>query len=285
VTVLECVPNVSEGRDEHVLAALSRACGGALLDVHADGDHHRSVFTLAGPTTTTAIRDLALAVADHVDISHHDGAHPRLGALDVVPFVALDNDLPTSAARDAREFASWIAATLSVPVFLFGDADPGARSLPDARRDAFMTRAPDFGPVTSHPRLGAVAVGARPVLVAVNCELDRDDVAVARAVAHEVRDRDGGLPGVRALGFRLASRGVAQVSLNLVALERTGLQPACDAVRERARARGAEVTRVELVGLVPEAERARCDPEFLAWAGIGADQTIEARLRAARSAG
>jgi glutamate formiminotransferase len=282
VTVLECVPNVSEGRDERVLASMASACGRSLLDVHRDPDHHRSVFTLAGAHTPEAIRSLAIAVAEGVDLSRHDGVHPRFGSLDVVPFVALDDSPPSLAAREALEFASWIAATLGVPVFLFGDADALGRALPDVRRDAFTARAPDVGPAVPHPTLGAVAVGARPVLVAVNCELDRDDDVVARAIARAVRERDGGLPGVRALGFRLASRGAAQVSLNLVALERTGLQTACDAVRAAARARGVDVARVELVGLLPAAELARTDPEFLAWAGIGPEQTIEARVRAAR---
>ena len=126
--------------------------------------------------------------------------------------------------------------------------------------------------------MGAVAVGARPPLVAVNCELTTDDVARARRIARAVRERDGGLPGVRALGLALPSVGRAQVSMNLVALERTGVQRACETVRDRARADGDDVARVELVGLLPAAEWTRCDPEFLAWAGIGPDRTIEARL-------
>ena len=126
--------------------------------------------------------------------------------------------------------------------------------------------------------MGAVAVGARPVLVAVNCWLDRDDLALARDIAHSVRERDGGLPGVRALGFGLESVGRSQVSMNLVDLSSTGLQAACDTVRTLARARDADVARVELVGLIPASELARCDDAFREWSGIGADQTIEARL-------
>jgi glutamate formiminotransferase len=282
VTVLECVPNVSAGRDEIVLAALWHACADALLDVHTDVDHHRSVYTLSGPRCAVTARALAVTVARYVDISRHEGVHPRLGALDVVPFVALAGSDPANAVAEAREFAAWIAETLAVPAFLYGDADAGGRSLPQLRRDAFTARAPDFGPPTPHPRLGAVAVGARPVLVAVNCDLDGDDVALARDIAREVRERDGGLPGVRALGWLLPSRGVAQVSMNLVDLARTGLQAACEAVRDRARGRGRDVARVELVGLVPEAELARSDPAFLAWAGIGPDRTIESRLEALR---
>jgi len=276
--VLECVPNVSEGRDDARLDSLSAACGAALLDRHVDRDHHRSVFTLAGPDVEHAARALARAVASQVDLRTHAGAHPRLGALDVVPFVALDDDAPARAVAAAREFAAWVADALDIPVFLYDAADPEARTLPDARRDAFVRRAPDAGPPAPHPALGAVAVGARPPLVAVNCELAFDDVVLARRIAAAVRERDDGLPGVRALGLHLERAGRAQVSMNLVALERTGVEEACTAVRDQARAAGNDVARVELVGLLPAAELARCDPAFLAWAGLGPDQTIEARL-------
>jgi glutamate formiminotransferase len=276
--VLECVPNVSEGRDHTVLDALSAACAPALLDRHVDRDHHRSVFTLVGAGVLDAVRALALAVAARVDLRGHRGVHPRLGALDVVPFVALHDDPPARAVEAAHEFAGWVADALGVPVFLYDAADPVARSLPEARRDAFGARAPDLGPSEPHPALGAVAVGARPPLVAVNCELASDDVARARRIARAVRERDGGLVGVRALGLPLASARRAQVSMNLVALDLTGLQGACSAVRDLARADGDDVVRIELVGLVPAAELARCDQAFLEWSGIGPDQTIEARL-------
>ncbi|MGI8795920.1 MAG: glutamate formimidoyltransferase [Acidimicrobiia bacterium] len=278
--MLECVVNVSEGRRHDVLDAIGGACERSLLDVHADPDHHRSVFTLAGPAerdAEAAARSLARAVAERLDVSSHEGVHPRLGALDVVPFVALDGD--TFVAVDAaRAFAEWIAEELGVPAFLYGDADRDGRSLPDARRDAFTRRRPDHGPAHPHPRLGAVAVGARPPLVAVNCDLDRDDVILAREIAAQVRDRDGGLPGVRALGFELASRGRAQVSMNVTRLPVCGVERACTAVRRLAYEGGADVEGVELVGLVPAAELERCTPEFVAWSGIGPDQTIEARL-------
>jgi glutamate formiminotransferase len=279
--VIECVPNVAEGRDKRVLDVLAAACDGALLDVHVDRDHHRSVFTLAGPDAddaARAVRALAKAVADRVDLAGHAGVHPRFGALDVVPFVALDGSTSADASGSARDFAEWAVRTLAVPVFLYGDADPARRTLPDVRRDAFTRRAPDLGPSAPHARLGAVAVGARPVLVAVNCELASDDVGLARAVARAVRERDGGLPGVRALGLMLESRGHAQVSMNLTALERTGVQAACTRVRDLVRASGVDIARVELVGLVPAAELARCDREFLSWSRIGEEQTIEARL-------
>lgn len=276
--MLECVPNVSEGRDPAVLDALAAACGPALLDRHVDRDHHRSVFTLAGDETTAAVRALAVAVSQRVDLTGHAGAHPRLGALDVVPFVALTGSTRVNAVDAARAFAAWAADALALPAFLYDAADPTRRTLPDVRREAFRTRAPDAGPSRPHPTLGAVAVGARDPLVALNCELARDDLTLARSIATRVRERDGGLPGVRALGLHLDSVGRAQVSMNLVALERTSLQVAWRTVDALARDAGTFVERVELVGLVPAAELARCDDDFLVWSGLGPDDTIEGRL-------
>ena len=280
--MLECVPNVSEGRDQSALRALSVACGRPLLDLHVDVDHHRSVFTLAGDETTDSVRSLARAVAGRVDLRGHAGVHPRLGGLDVVPFVALDGSARADAVDAAHEFGTWAVDALALPVFFYDRADVATRSLPETRRDAFTARAPDLGPGQPHPALGAVAVGARDPLVAVNCELARDDLVLARSIAAQVRERDGGLPGVRALGLHLDSVGRAQVSLNLVALERTGLQDACRAVDALARDAGTRVARVELVGLLPAAELARCDDDFRVWSGLGPDHTIEARLSARR---
>jgi glutamate formiminotransferase len=280
--LLECVANVSEGRRPDVLAALAAACGDALLDVHADADHHRSVFTLAGRGTSVVVEaalGLARAVDGRLDISDHRGVHPRLGALDVVPFVALEPAHSEEALVCALAFGGAVGTELGVPVFLYDRADPARRSLPSVRREAFVSRKPDFGPPAPHPRLGAVCVGARPPLVAVNCELAGDDAALAAEVARAVRERDGGLPGVRALGFPLSLRGRAQVSMNLVDLTATGVEAACSEVRDQARRRGSDVAAVELVGLLPAAELARCSHEFLSWAGLGPDHTIEARLQ------
>jgi glutamate formiminotransferase len=277
------VPNVSEGRARDVLDGLRDACGDSLLDLHTDIDHHRSVFTLGGPRDAdveAATRRLALAVAERIDLMEHRGVHPRFGALDVVPFVALSEDAHGQAVEAAVKFADWIVGTLAVPVFLYGDADAQCRTLPDARRTAFTARLPDAGPATPHPRLGAVAVGARPVLIAVNCALDTDDLQLAREVAVSVRERDGGLPGVRALGLALESVGRVAVSMNLVALERTGLQQACESVRAQVLAAGHDVVGVELVGLLPAVELARCDTKFREWARLGPEHTIEARMAA-----
>ena len=281
--MLECVPNVSEGRRRDVLDRLAAACGSTLLDAHADADHNRSVFTLVGDAAeqveAAAVR-LAGAVAQTVDRSWRDGVHPRLGALDVVPFVALSGtpEARASAVRTAQYFAGWLGDTLDVPAFLYGEADPQERALPQLRRDAFVRRMPDYGPSEPHPKLGATAVGARPPLVAVNCELDHDDVDLARRIAEGVRERGGGLPGVRALGFELSSPRRAQVSLNVTDLEATGVEDACAEVARAARAEGTDVARIELVGLMPRAALEECSPAFRRRAGFGDEQTIEGRL-------
>jgi glutamate formiminotransferase len=282
VSVLECVPNVSEGRDTAALDALAAACGPSLLDRHEDPDHHRSVFTLAGPgirDAETTVAALARAVADQLDLTDHTGAHPRFGMLDVVPFCALDEDHEVAAAA-AMAFADWAASDLGVPVFLYDDADPLRRSLPELRATAFAKRAPDVGPLRPHPTLGAVAVGARPPLIAVNCWLDTDDLLVAREIARHVREVDGGLAGVRALGLAMRSEGVVQVSMNLVDLPVTGLETACSEVRRLAERDDWDVTRVAVVGLIPAAEHDRCSEEFREWADLTPVVTIEGRLSA-----
>jgi glutamate formiminotransferase len=276
--MLECVANLSEGRRSDVVDTLAAVCGPSLLDVHADPDHHRSVFTLAGPTDRdceSAVRALALAAKSQLDLRSHAGVHPRTGVVDVVPFVALEPTEKAVAVDAARDFAAW-AAWEGIPALLYGDAHPEGRSLPEAR-DAARDEICD-------PGLGTVLVGARAPLVAVNCELDRDDVALARRVATAVRERDGGLPGVRSLGFELASRRTAQVSMNVTRLDETGVERACTEVRRLARGAGADVARVELVGLMPAAELDRCSAQFRAWSGIGVAQTIEGRLGAAARA-
>ncbi len=268
-----------------VLRALADTCGPSLLDVHADADHHRSVFTIAAREvrdTQMGARSLARTVARHVSMRGHEGVHPRFGAVDVVPFVPLTTATSEhDAALDAAlAFARWWSSAYDVPVFLYGDADPKKRELPQARNTAFTSRPPDFGPSTPHERLGATAVGVRPPLVAINCLLVTRDVRVARRIAAAVREQHGGLPGVRALGFTLdAAGGRAQVSMNLTDLERTGIERAVRAVRVEARKERTEVAGVGRVGLVPRAELERCSDDFLEWSGLDAEVTIEARLR------
>ena len=208
---------------------------------------------------------MAAATATFISIADHDGVHPYVGALDVVPFVALGGTRveQAQAADAAREFGRWWAESHDVPVFLYDDADPAGRDLPHIRRHAFRSRAPDFGPGAPHPTLGATAVGARRPLVAINVLLVTRDVAVARRIAREIRESDGGLPGVRSLGLMLASQNRPQVSMNLVDLDRTGIEDACLTVRDLAQREHTDVASVEVVGLVPRRELDRCSDEFL----------------------
>jgi glutamate formiminotransferase len=233
---LECVVNVSEGRDRAVVDAVAAAAGPALLDVHTDPHHNRAVLTLAGPDVEGAARAVAVEGVRRIDLRLHVGVHPRLGAVDVVPFVpfagsSLDEAL---AARD--RFAAWAGDELGVPCFLYGPE----RSLPEVRRHAFTGLAPDTGPPVAHPTAGAICAGARPVLVAYNVWLPEGvDVATARRVAREIRG-----PAIRALGLDVGGR--AQVSMNLVDPDNVGPADAYDAVAARV-----AVERAELVGMVP----------------------------------
>jgi glutamate formiminotransferase len=257
--MLECVVNVSEGRDPVVLAELAQAAGPDLLDRHADRDHHRSVFTLVG---TAAPRRLAAAAVERLDLRPHQGVHPRLGVVDVVPFAPLAGAALADAiaARDA--FAAWLADEFAVPCFVYGPE----RSLPEVRRHAFGSLAPDVGPPTPHPTAGACCVGARPVMVAYNVWLAEPDLARAREIAAAVRS-----PTVRALGLSCGDR--VQVSMNLVAPEVTGPAEAYDAV-----AAGARVAGAELVGLVPAAVLDHIPPSRWRELDLDPDRTIEARL-------
>lgn len=245
--LLECVANVSEGRDAAVISRLGRSCGAVLADVHSDPHHHRSVFTMIGEATAVeaAARSLAEATLESVDLRLHSGAHPRTGALDVVPFVALEGwplrdvrPAPAVAALEARDrFAAWAADHLHLPVYLYGPE----RALPDVRRGAWATLTPDLGPGWPHPSAGATAVGCRPLLVAYNLWLEQPDLLLARRVAAQLRS-----PEVRALGLEIG--GHAQVSCNLVAPTVVGPAQVWDAV-----AAVAPIARAELVGMVPGA--------------------------------
>lgn len=255
-----------------VIDALAGAAGPGLLDLHFDEYHHRSVLTVAGPTTEAAVRQVATQAVRLIDMRQHRGVHPRIGVLDVVPFVALDDDSDAAlAARD--EFARWAARTLHLPCFLYGPQ----RSLPEVRRGAFSTLVPDMGPARPHPSAGAVAVGARAPLVAYNLWLASGDVAMARELATWLRSAFGGRDGpvVRALGLDVG--GAAQVSCNLIDPTRVGPDQVYDSVAARA-----EIARAELVGLVPAAIMAGIPEGRWDELDLAADRTIEGRLAAAR---
>jgi glutamate formiminotransferase len=280
--VFECVVNVSEGRDDTVLAALAASAGPALLDLHRDPDHHRAVLTLAGSAAdvATASRSLARATVDRLDLHAHDGVHPRLGVLDVVPFVPYAPGRPaphdlTRAVGLRDEFARWLADELGVPSFLYGPLPGGGtRSLPDIRRHAFHPDAglaPDFGPRQPHPGAGASAVGARRVLVAYNVWVS--SLEVARRVAPLVRG-----PEVRALGLAVGDR--AQVSCNLVEPDAFGPARLYDAVAALVADAGGTVEGAELVGLLPTAVLAAVPPSRWTDLGLNEAATVESRLAA-----
>lgn len=262
--VLECVVNLSEGRDAARLALIASSAGSDLLDLHRDPHHHRAVLTLVGEAAPRAVASAAVAA---LDLTDHDGVHPRLGVVDVVPFVALRGSTPGDAlaARDA--FATWFAEAHGVPCFRYGPE----RTLPDVRRSAFAGLTPDAGPDRPHPTAGACAVGARPVLVAYNAWLAQDDVAAARAIAAAVRR-----PGLRALGLQVGER--VQVSMNLVDPEQLGPAAAYDLVADVARSTGRAVDGAELVGLVPRAVLDAVPRARWAELDLGEDRTIESRL-------
>lgn len=271
--MLECVVNVSEGRDRRVIADLSAACGEALLDTHTDADHNRTVFTLAGDD---AARSLARAAVAAIDLRSHTGAHPRIGAVDVVPFVALSPTPEIEALRARNAFARWAGSELELPCFLYGPVTQGdtshvetERTLPEVRRGAFDALRPDEGPPEPHPSAGACAVGARRPLVAYNVWLAGTDREAAARIAEELRS-----PAVRALGLDVG--GQAQVSMNLIAPEAVGPAEVYDRIAARA-----EVERAELVGLIPRAALEAVSPRRWEELDLSADRTIEARAERA----
>lgn len=298
--IIECVANVSEGRDAPALVAMAqtvRAVPGAhLADVHTDPDHHRSVFTILGRPSAveTAARALADAALARIDMRDHRGRHPRLGALDVVPFVPLAGTPMRVAVEVAWRVGEQLAAAHALPVYFYGAAArrPERRELPEVRRGGYESLparlatpagAPDAGPARFDARAGAAIVGARDVLIAYNIWLETADLGIARAVARAVRERDGGLRAVRALGVPLPSRGVVQVSLNLLDYRVTPLPVVFDRVADEARRRGVAIQRGELVGLAPQAAFAGRAPASLGLPDFTSDRELDAQV--ARVAG
>jgi glutamate formiminotransferase len=263
--VLECVVNISEGRDAGRIARIAATAGGDLLDVHTDPDHHRSVLTLVGEDAPRAV---ARAAVELLDLREHAGAHPRIGVVDVVPFVALEGSTDDDARRARDDFCTWAGRDLGVPCFRYGPE----RTLPEVRRSAFGALAPDCGPASPHPSAGAIAVGVRPVLVAYNVWLAEPDLATARRLAAALRS-----PSVRALGLAVGDH--VQVSMNLIDPATTGPAEVVDAIAAEAR-----VGRCELVGLVPRSVLDAVDPRRWRELDLSEDRTIEARL-AARAGG
>jgi glutamate formiminotransferase len=265
--IFECVPNVSEGRRPEVLAACveaARAAGAAVLDASGDPVHHRSVVTLAGPAGPLLAGVVALvgAALDAIDLRTHTGAHPRMGAVDVVPFVPLGGATLDDAVMLARQAGAVLARRFGLPIYLYEAAasSPARRALQDVRRGGFEGLAarmrepggaPDLGPATPHPTGGATAVGARGVLVAYNVNLATTRLEVARRIASAIRERSGGLPAVKTMAVDLPDRGLVQVSMNLTDIDVTPLATAFDAVATHAAREGVDIAASEIIGLVP----------------------------------
>jgi len=294
VDIVECVPNISEGRRPEVVDACARAVrdvpGVRLLDRTSDADHDRSVLTFAGgpAAVMAAMRALAAEAIARIDLRHQHGRHPRVGALDVVPFVPVGGTTMETCVALAEDFGAWLAERYRLPVFLYAKAArrPDRRVLADIRRPGFEGLAaalarhdgrPDFGPPRPHPTAGATVTGARPFLVAWNVQLDTRDLALARAIAHAIRERDGGLPGVQALGIELTALGCVQVSMNLLDVARTPMWRVLERVTGLARAAGVAIVDSELIGLVP----LRALLDVADHAGIAADGEVRGRALAA----
>jgi len=286
---LESVPNFSEGRDRATLDALAGALSGRarLLDVHADTDHNRSVFTLVADEDDL-VEALVAAIAcarERIDLRRHEGAHPRIGAADVVPVVPVRPADMERAKRAALALADRVGGELDLPVFVYGELAPGrgpaffrAEGLEGLRRRVESGElAPEFGPARIEERSGAVLVGARRPLIAFNVNL-RGELESAREIASAIRERDGGFPGVRALGLDLPRAGLVQVSMNVEDWEAAALRDLVAAIEREAAARGAEVVGSELVGLMPGGAAAAAAGAALRINGFDASRVLELRL-------
>jgi glutamate formiminotransferase len=287
---LGAVPNFSEGRDRDTIEAIGRALAerARVLDVHADEDDNRSVFTLVAPEDDVVDALLAgvACARDRIDLRRHEGVHPRIGAADVVPIVATRPQDRERAAATARRLANRIADELELPVFFYGD-------LASERSPAFYRRggpeelqrriesgeiAPDVGPVQLHETAGGVIVGARRPLIAFNVNLVGADVEVARELARLVRERDGGFSGVRALGLDLPRAGHSQVSMNVEDWEAAALHEIVATIEREAAKRGASIRGSELVGLMPAGAAVAAAGAILRIDGFDASRVLELRL-------
>ena len=297
--LIECVPNFSEGRRAEVVEEIVRAVGQidgvTVLDHSRDETHNRSVVTFAGnaePVVRAATAAVGRAL-ELIDMEEHTGAHPRIGAVDVIPFVPLGTTRIEECVDLARRFGEQIAMRFDLPVFLYGEAAlrPERRRLANVRRGQYEglreligsdpARAPDYGPTRLHPRGGAVAVGARKPLIAFNINLRTDDLATAIRIAHAIRESSGGMPAVQAMGVLLENPGhspTAQVSTNLVDWERTGIAAVVNEVRRLARAAGTEIDHCELIGLAPTGALLEVAADTLGLRDFSADQALELRL-------
>jgi glutamate formiminotransferase / formiminotetrahydrofolate cyclodeaminase len=294
-SIVECVPNFSEGRNLRTVEAIVESIGGtpgvAVLGYDADPDHNRSVVTFAGgpqAVSAAALRGIAKAV-ELIDLSRHEGVHPRIGAADVVPLVPVEGVTLEECARLAHELGAEVWRLLRVPVYFYEAAArvEERRRLENVRRggyawlrDHVAERPPDIGGAALHATAGAVVIGARKFLVAFNVNLATSDVEIARSIARSVRESSGGLPAVKALGLPIESRGRAQVSMNLTDFERVGIGHAFEAVRAEAMRRGVEIASSEMVGLAPRRAVREAASTLLRCENLSAERVLEDRMEA-----
>jgi glutamate formiminotransferase len=296
VAIIECVPNISEGRRAEVVAAIAAAVrrvpGARLLDFSSDASHNRSVITMAGDAGPLKAAVLALfdAAVGLIDLRTHTGEHPRMGAVDVVPFVPIEGATMDDCVALAKDTAQSVAERFAMPVYLYEEAsiNPLRKNLEDIRRGEFEGLAakmatdgwvPDYGPPTPHPTAGATVIGARMPLIAYNINLSTDRIDVAKKIAAAVRFSSGGFRYVKAMGVTLADRGIVQVSMNLTNYEKTPILRVFEAVKREAEKYGVNVLESEIVGLVPAAALIDAAEATLQLTAFKRNQVLETRLR------
>lgn len=296
MAVIECIPNISEGRDsatvERCAAAIRGVAGVRLLDTSSDASHHRSVLTFAGDREPVKQAVLALfdAAVPAIDLRQHKGEHPRLGAVDVVPFVPIEGVTMAECVALAKEVGEEVARRHALPVYLYEEAstNPARKNLEDIRRGEFeglaakMAKdgwAPDFGPAAPHASAGASVIGARMPLIAYNINLNTNRLDVAKKIATAVRHSSGGLRFVKAMGVELSDRGIVQVSMNLTNYEKTPIFRVFEMVKREAERYGVMVLESEIVGLIPNAALTSAAEFYLQIEGFKAEQVLETKLR------
>jgi glutamate formiminotransferase len=295
--IIECIPNVSEGRRAEVVDAIVdgvRAVPGVrLLDYSSDPSHNRSVFTLAGDAAPLKAAMLALyeRAVSAIDLRTHKGEHPRLGAVDVVPFVPIEGVTMDACVALAKELAHEVASRFRIPVYLYEEASANAarKNLEDIRRGEYEGLAakmrtpgwvPDYGPPEPHPSAGASVIGARMPLIAYNINLDTDRIEVAKKIAAAIRHSSGGMRFVKAAGFMLEDRRIAQVSMNLTNYQKTPIFRVFEIVKREAERYGVSILESEIVGLVPSAALVSAAEFYLQLERFGENQILEHKLRA-----
>ncbi len=294
-TIIECVPNISEGRDrasiDAVAAAVRGVAGVRLLDVSSDASHNRSVLTFVGDAGAVrrAVAALFEAAIARIDLRRHQGEHPRMGAVDVVPFIPIRGASMEDCVALSREAGAEIGERFGVPVYLYEESATAEarRNLAEVRKGQFEGFAekmkdarwkPDFGPVEPHPSAGVVAVGARAFLIAYNINLATRELAVADRIAKAIRHLSGGFRYVKAMGVELADRGIVQVSINMTNFRKTPLHRVFECVRSEAERHGVAILGSEIVGLTPAEALYAAAEHYLRLEGFSADQVLETKL-------